>query len=239
MRRKIGVGAVKDRQNEQEKYSKIGKSMEETKITFVKDLLGKFQSSLTEFASKHRDRINSDPEFRQQFHKMCVSVGVDPLASNKGFWSDLLGVGDFYFDLGVKVIEIAVQSRSLNGGIMSVEEVVEKLEQNNPQLRGHVVKDDIMRAVDKIKILGDGFRVVRVGRKHLIVSVPMEINQDHEILMDLAHSNEGMFTKDMLTHGLHWSDERFNRVLNALLQEGMIWIDRFEGDFVELYNIFS
>lgn len=229
MRRKIGVGAVKDRLNEQEKYSKMGKSMEETKISFVKDLMGKFQSSLTEFAIKHRDRINSDPEFRQQFHKMCVSVGVDPLASNKGFWSDILGVGDFYFDLGVKIIEITVQARSLNGGIMSVEEVLDKLQQSNPQLRGHIVRDDVMRAVDKIKVLGSGFRIVRIGRRHMIVSVPMEINQDHEIIMDLAQTSEGMFTKDMLVHGLSWPEERFNRVINALLQDGIVWIDHFEG----------
>jgi ESCRT-II complex subunit VPS22 len=229
MRRKIGVGAVKDRLNEQEKYSKMGKSMEDTKISFVKDLMGKFQSSLTEFAMKHRDRINSDTEFRQQFHKMCVSVGVDPLASSKGFWSDLLGVGDFYFDLGVKIIEITVQTRSLNGGIMSVDEVMDKLQQNNSLLRGHIVSDDIMRAVDKIKVLGSGFRIVKIGRNKMIVSVPMEINQDHEIILELAQSVEGKFTKDMLVHGLGWSEERFNRVLNTLLQERMIWIDRNEG----------
>lgn len=29
---------------------------------------------------------------------MCSSIGVDPLASGKGFWSDLLGVGDFYYE---------------------------------------------------------------------------------------------------------------------------------------------
>ena len=32
---------------------------------------------------------------------MCKSVGVDPLSSNKGFWVDILGVGDFYYELAV------------------------------------------------------------------------------------------------------------------------------------------
>ncbi|KAI3672596.1 hypothetical protein L6452_38691 [Arctium lappa] len=31
---------------------------------------------------------------------MCAKVGVDPLASNKGFWAELLGIGDFYYELG-------------------------------------------------------------------------------------------------------------------------------------------
>ena len=34
---------------------------------------------------------------------MCQKIGVDPLASHKGFWAQLLGVGDFYYELGVQV----------------------------------------------------------------------------------------------------------------------------------------
>jgi len=33
--------------------------------------------------------------------KMCKQIGVDPLSSNKGFWVDVLGVGDFYYELAV------------------------------------------------------------------------------------------------------------------------------------------
>jgi ESCRT-II complex subunit VPS22 len=34
---------------------------------------------------------------------MCSAVGVDPLASQKGFWAELLGFGDFYYELGVQI----------------------------------------------------------------------------------------------------------------------------------------
>ena len=85
MRRKIGVSVVKKKQAESEQFSKIGKSLEETKLSFVQDVLTSFKTALAEFASKHKNRINSDPEFRQQFHTMCLSAGVDPLASGKGF----------------------------------------------------------------------------------------------------------------------------------------------------------
>ena len=44
--------------------------------------------------------IRKNPSFRSQFHEMCAKVGVDPLASNKGFWAELLGIGDFYYELG-------------------------------------------------------------------------------------------------------------------------------------------
>ena len=84
----------------------------------VTDTLEKFKESLSDFAMKHKDRINKDPEFRMQFHAMCLAVGVDPLASSKGFWADILGFGDFYFELGVKVIHTCLETRVNNGGLM-------------------------------------------------------------------------------------------------------------------------
>ena len=45
--------------------------------------------------------IRKNPTFRSQFHEMCAKVGVDPLASNKGFWAELLGIGDFYYEIGM------------------------------------------------------------------------------------------------------------------------------------------
>ncbi len=57
---------------------------------------------------------------------LCVAVaGVDPLASNKGFWADVLGVGNFYFELGVQIVDVCMSTRSANGGLIDM------------QVRGH------------------------------------------------------------------------------------------------------
>lgn len=45
---------------------------------------------------------------------------VDPLASNKGFWAEVLGVGDFYYELAVQIVEICLATRSENGGLMTL-----------------------------------------------------------------------------------------------------------------------
>ena len=49
--------------------------------------------------------------FRAQFHAMCGHVGVDPLVSNQSTWAQLLGLGDFYYQLGVQVIEACLATR--------------------------------------------------------------------------------------------------------------------------------
>lgn len=45
---------------------------------------------------------------------------MDPLASNKGFWAEVLGVGDFYYELAVQIVEICLATRSVNGGLMAL-----------------------------------------------------------------------------------------------------------------------
>lgn len=88
-----------------------------------------FKENLELFAAKYKDKINTNPAFRKQFNDMCKAIGVDPLKSRKGFWAELLGVGDFYYELGVQIIEICMQSRELNGGFMEMETIVSQLTQ--------------------------------------------------------------------------------------------------------------
>ena len=59
---------------------------------------------------------------------MCTKIGVDPLASSKGFWSELLGVGDFYFELGVQIIDVCLELREKTGGFVEIKELLKRLE---------------------------------------------------------------------------------------------------------------
>ena len=38
------------------------------------------------------------------------------LSASKGFWSKMLGVGDFYYELGVQIIEVCIATSHRNGG---------------------------------------------------------------------------------------------------------------------------
>ena len=84
-------------------FRSVGVAAAESEAAHVAAKILQFKSSLESFALKHRAEIRGDPAFRAQFNAMCANVGVDPLASNKGFWNELLGVGDFYYELAVQV----------------------------------------------------------------------------------------------------------------------------------------
>ena len=64
-----------------------GKEMTENKLEHIKKQMEKLKSKLEEFAVKHRHEINKNTKFRAQFQTMCNKLGVDTLASNRGYIS--------------------------------------------------------------------------------------------------------------------------------------------------------
>jgi len=42
---------------------------------------------------------------------------VDFFLASKGFWSKMLGVGDFYYELGVQIVEVCMATSHRNGGM--------------------------------------------------------------------------------------------------------------------------
>ena len=61
---------------------------------------------------------------------MCASIGVDPLASSRGFWADMLGVGDYYYELAVRVVEYCLANRNTLGGLIQMSVIAKYLGEN-------------------------------------------------------------------------------------------------------------
>ena len=51
-----------------------------------------------------------------------------------------------------------------------------------------ISEDDILRAIGKLKALGSGFAVERIGKQALVRSVPGELNTDKNRLLEMAQA---------------------------------------------------
>lgn len=171
-----------------------------------------FHEKLEEFARKHSAEIRSDPVFRHQFQRMCTQIGVDPLASSKGFWSELLGVGDFYYELAIQIITICIASREQygNGGLLDMETLQKRLQKLR---KTEINEDDITRAVKSIQVLGNGYRIIQLGQKQFVQSVPMELSTDHISIMSFARQLDGRISINDVMNQFHWTEEHSLHVL--------------------------
>jgi len=228
MRRRTGVGAIHKQKLEQGKYKDKGSEIQESQLEQMSKQMDIFRSNLEEFASKHKHEIKKNAEFRRQFQTMCASIGVDPLASGKGFWS-VLGIGDFYYELSVQIIEICLSTNYKNGGLISMDELLRRLVKTRGKKSQEICVDDVLGAGKKLKKLGNGFAIVTIGPgQYLVQSVPAEMNMDHTTVLQQAAAT-GSVGVDGLCRTLSWDRERAERALEHLLKEGLAWLDDQQG----------
>uniref|UniRef100_A0AC34G734 Vacuolar-sorting protein SNF8 n=1 Tax=Panagrolaimus sp. ES5 TaxID=591445 RepID=A0AC34G734_9BILA len=225
-RRRVGVGAIRQKQDMQAKFQAKGEELASEQISQFSSQLDSFKTKLEEFAMKHKDEI-----------QMCATVGVDPLASSKGFWAEKLGFGEFYYQLSVKIIEVCLSTANVNGGIMTIDDLRNRLFKSQPRnQREAISNDDIIRAVKKLKTLGHGFELIAMGGgRFLIQCVPGELSMDDARVLQLAEENNCFVTRELLMDRLCWDDVRIDLVIERLMKDGRAWIDEQATDTIYYY----
>ncbi|KNC83322.1 vacuolar-sorting protein SNF8 [Sphaeroforma arctica JP610] len=227
-RRGPGIAGIQRAKRQETVIKQVGAEMEEVEVASMTKQMEVFKSQLEIFATKHKKDIRKNPQFRAQFQQMCVQVGVDPLNSKKGFWSELLGVGDFYFELGVQIVEVCLASQKRNGGLMEMDDVMKSLKKVRPRNAPEVSQDDCERAVKTLKNLGKGFDFLKVGNDSLIQSIPAELNKDHQAVFKLAMES-GFVTLSQMIKELKWTKLQATKCLEFLLKETLVWQDDQSG----------
>ncbi|ETN62382.1 ESCRT-II complex subunit VPS22 [Anopheles darlingi] len=232
MRKRAGIGAIQKQRLQAEKYKDKGTELQESQFEQMLQQMEALREKLEEFAAKHRNEIKKNTQFRRQFQQMCAAIGVDPLASGKGFWS-VLGMGDFYYELSVQVVEVCLAHNHTTGGVMELEELRNKLvaARGKRQIHQEITTDDILMAAKKLEIFGNGFTIVNVGKgRHLVQSIPGELSlQETSIVQVASNQREGYVTATKIVEELGWTATRAQHALEKVLGEGLAWIDK-QGD---------
>ena len=172
VRRRPGIAGIQQRRDKTVALRTVGEDLEQQNLETMRKQLAKFRASLEAFALKHKAEIRRDA-FRAQFHKMCANCGEDPLAYNKGFWAEIHGFGDFYYELGVQIVEACLATRPQNGGLCELDQLMTMVLARRGGAAQPVSEDDVLRAIDRLAVLGGGWRVMRVAGRRIVRSVPV------------------------------------------------------------------
>ena len=85
----------------------------------------------------------------------------------------------------MQIVGVCLATRSVNGGLMSIDALLERLLRQRGRAEP-VGLDDVRRAIEKLSVLRSGYKLVTVGDRLMVQSVPYELNHDHTTLLDLA-----------------------------------------------------
>lgn len=225
MRRRPGIQGLQRTQAARDQFKALGEQVAQTKLELMRAQMATFKTSLEEFALRYRADIRRDPVFRAQFHTMCANIGVDPLASNKGTWNKLLGFGDFYYEIGVQVVEACLTTRPYTGGLLELNRLHAHVQRRRGSAADPISEDDLLRAIDKLAVLGGGFAVVTIGARRFVRSVPTQLSTDANRLIEVAQGLGGFMTLADAVANIGWAEARVRDALGAMLSEGLLLVD--------------
>lgn len=212
-----------------------------------------FKSGLAKFALEYQKEFSQNPALRTHFTKMCTKIGVDPLvctnllhlflhlfilffSASKGFWTEMLGIGDFYYELAVQIVEICFSMRAETGGLLEMNFLISKLK----KMRGNqseITEEDVERSIKTLEPLGSGYEIIKLNTQTFVQSVPRELSQDQSNLLRKASERGGRVNYDGFSTS--WTRERFENTVNALLADGLIWVDSKTRNMLPDYWIAS
>ncbi|KAF7304733.1 Vacuolar-sorting protein SNF8 [Mycena kentingensis (nom. inval.)] len=243
MRRGVGLAAFDRQEQSARSFAQLSTQLSQAQVDNLHAQLTQFRSALAHFAATHRDSIRKDPAFRHAFQQMCSSIGVDPLAGPRkgGWWAEMLGLGDWQYELGVQIVDVCVSTRERNGGLIEMDELLRLVRKLRGLSGGQVTEDDIVRSIKTLQPLGVGYQVVTLadGRK-LVRSVPKELDQDQAVVLAIAQEQGGRIVEDMLVTRKGWTHTRARTALeNMLLRDGLCWIDEQDEQNGKAYWVTS
>ncbi|KAG8818959.1 hypothetical protein FRB91_009915 [Serendipita sp. 411] len=250
MRRGAGLAAFERQKAEDQSYATLSESLTRKSLDVFETQVDQFRAALKRFATAHRDDLKKDPTFRAKFQQMCASIGVDPLAGPQkgGWWAELLGIGDWQYELGVQIVDICVGTRDRNGGMIDMQELLRMLNKlrNIPvsdatgHASGAVTEDDVLRSIKTLKPLGAGYEVINIGSRQMVRSVVKELDTDQAKVLEIAASVGGKVWAELVAGAADWPVERAVVALeNMLLRDGYCWIDDQDPEASAVYWVMS
>lgn len=158
--------------------------------------------------------------------------------ASKGFWTDILGIGDFYYELAVQIVEVCFSLRAETGGLIEMRVLKEKLKKMRNCDNNLITEEDIERSIRTLEPLGSGYKIIKMNSRSFIQSVPREFSQDQGYLLKRCSERGQDGCINYQDFKGEWSEERFEKVIESILVEGLAWIDsKTKNDEPDYYII--
>lgn len=241
MRRGPGIAGLRKQAETTQKFRSTGETVAESQVAEMKRQLEAFRDQLEAFAMKHRSDINKDPQLRFHFQRMCSRIGVDPLAAKKGFWTETLGLGGFYNELGVQAASVCIAAQSQNGGLIELSELWQLLSKKRGRSAATISEDDVERSIKTLAVLGNGYRIVVLGGRKYVQMIPGELSTDECTILGIAANPTaategvppmpGRITVEQLVAVLGWAPVRVETALERLIRDAICWFDEIDKSY--------
>ena len=183
----------------------------------------KLHKELQRLESRYKSDIKKNPDLAQKVMKLReelglpLAIGIFDVGDKPSLKARLQGKDEYLNYLALRILEVGKLSRSRSGGILSVSDLILKLNDEN---KGIVVSISDVNEALKLLVSNGLIHQVRklVGMK-IIEFLDPQLTQDNQTILEIAAQTNGQTTLTELVQKTSWSIERIEIGLNALINK--------------------
>ncbi|MHA1237345.1 MAG: hypothetical protein ACTSR4_02635 [Candidatus Hodarchaeales archaeon] len=178
---------------------------------------------LQRLESRYKSDIKKNPELAQKVMKLReelglpLAIGIFDVGDKPSIKARLQGKDEYLNYLALRILEAGKLSRSRSGGILSVSDLILKL---NDESKGIVVSITDVNEALKLLVSNGLIHQIRklVGMK-IIEFLDPQLTQDNQTILEIAAQTNGQITLTELVQKTSWTIERVEIGLNSLINK--------------------
>ena len=186
----------------------------------------KLHKELQRLETRYKSDIKKNPDLAQKVMKLReelglpLAIGIYDVGDKPSIKDRLQGKDEYTNYLALRILEVGKLSRSRSGGILSVSDLILKLNDEN---KGIVVSISDVNDALKLLVSNGLIHQVRklVGMKIIEILDP-QLSQDNQTILEIAAQTNGQITLTELVQKTSWSLERIERGLNSLISKKIV-----------------
>ncbi len=136
-------------------------------------------------------------------------------------WNKNLELSEFYYELAVikvlkkiQIITVCVAVREKTGPLIEINELKKILEK--VRNKNDLSNMDISKAIQSVSELKCGFQLIELHDSQVVVTIPLQISNDTEIIIKLASENKGVLGYTYFYEKTNYSRIRFISIMVLL-----------------------
>ncbi|MCK4848023.1 MAG: hypothetical protein KAT16_03250 [Candidatus Heimdallarchaeota archaeon] len=178
---------------------------------------------LQRLESRYKSDIKKNPDLAQKVMKLReklglpLAIGIFDVGDRPSIKARLQGKDEYFNYLALRILEVGKLSRPRTGGILSVSDLILKLNDEN---KGIVVSISDVNDALKLLVSNGLIHQIRklVGMK-IIEFLDPQLTQDNQTILEIAAQTNGQITLTELVQKTSWSIERVEIGLNSLINK--------------------
>ncbi|MFX0049777.1 MAG: hypothetical protein ACFE8U_00665 [Candidatus Hermodarchaeota archaeon] len=219
----MGLRRIEEKITQEAEMKRKGAEMALKSLETMSRKVRELHNELEKLEKQYHADLKKNPELAQRVMNLREelglprAIGIFDIDKKSSFFQRLKGKDEYQNYLALRVLEIGKQMRHRTGGLLSVSELVLKL---NDESQGITVSiTDITEVLELLKINGLIHSIRQLGGMKVIEFIDPNLTEDHQVILELATRSQGQIGLTELIQESSWTIERVNQALTTLIQK--------------------